>query len=279
MIKSNSHFDRARRLHEDFRRIQLSDMPLVDLRDRGSIITVAGALRPFGVLEGSGVQLDLAREVMINHGLCTLKTKGVWSKTEVPKEYFKPELYLFLSNIVNQNAPTALWFCSDREQRSRLKASSQTGRDAGRLLKYPSCCVSERMESEAHYRIAILDAIIQKVGDDNELVKRAILNRERVTVSREHLSLVPLSNEKFAFISHVACAECCKNDKSPSALLDEQYSLLTKEIDPALHDAVVRVAKMIGQADAALSQADRDKLFREMEFIRSETFPLSVQGK
>jgi hypothetical protein len=80
-------------------------------------------------------------------------------------------------------------------------------------------------------------------------------------------------------MSHGACAECCKTDNSPSALLDEQYRVLTKEIDPALHDAVVRVAKMIGQADAASSQADRDRLFREMEFIRSETFPLSVQAK
>jgi len=124
------------------------------------------------------------------------------------------------------------------------------------------------VESDAHYRIAILDAIIQKVGDDNELVKQAILNRERVTVSREHLSLVPLSNEKFPFSSHVACAECCKNDKSPSALLDEQYRLLTKEIDPALHDAVVRVAKMIGQAEAASSQADRaDYLERWNSFV------------
>jgi hypothetical protein len=124
------------------------------------------------------------------------------------------------------------------------------------------------VESEGHYRIAILDAIIQKVGDDNELFKRAILNREHVTVSEEHLSLVPLSNEKFPFSSHVACAECCKNDKSPSTLLDEQYRLLTKEIDPALHDAVVRVAKMIGQADAASSQADRaDYLERWNAFV------------
>lgn len=254
-------------------------MAPVDLRDRVSIITVAGGLRAFGVLEGAGAQLELAREVMINHGLLTLKTKGVWSKNEVPKEYLHPELFLFLSNFANQNASTVLWFCTDREQRKRLQASSQTGSDAGQLLNYPLCCVSERVEKEAKYRIAILNAIIGKVGDDKELVKRAILNRERVEVSREHLSLVHLSSEKFPFISHVACARCCNDDQSPSALLDERYRLLTKEIDPGLHDATIRIAKMIGQAESATSQADRDQLLREMEFIRSETFPLSIQGK
>ena len=237
------------------------------------MITVAGGLRPCGVLDGSGVQLELAREVMINHGLFTLKTKGVWSKNHVPEEYLQPELFLFLSNVVNQNAPAVLWFCTDREQRRRLKASPQTGSNSGRLLNYPLCCVSERVESEANYRIAILNAILQKVGDDNELVKRAILNGERVQVAREHVSLVPLSNEKFPFFYHVACAECCKNDKSPSALLDEQYQLLTKEIDPALHDAVVRVAKLIGPADAASSQADRDKLFQRWNSFGLKHFP------
>jgi hypothetical protein len=60
-----------------------------------SLITVAGGLRSSGVLDGSGVQLEIAREVMINHGLFTLKTKGVWSKTEIPKEYLQPELFVF----------------------------------------------------------------------------------------------------------------------------------------------------------------------------------------
>jgi hypothetical protein len=100
-----------------------------------------------------------------------------------------------------------------------------------------------------------------------------------VQVGTEHQSFLRLSGERFPFILHVACAECCKDDKSPSALLNEQYRLLTEEIDPALHDALVRIAKMIEQADAASSQADRDKLSRDMEFIRSEAFPLSVQSK
>lgn len=241
-----------------------------------SILTVAAGLRPIGVLEGSGVQLELVREAMINRGLLTLKTKGVWSKVEAPKEYSHPELFVFLSNIAHQKARTALWFCTYGEQRRSLKAYSQTGSDAGRVLNYPLCCVSERVKSEASYRIAILDALIQKVGDDIGLVKTAILNGERVSVSSDHLSLVSLSNEKFPFISHVACAECCRNDGSPSALLDEHYGLLTKEVDPALHDAVARVAKLIGQAEAASLHTDRNKIIREMESIRAETFPLSV---
>lgn len=276
MTSKNVHLDRARLLHEDLRRVQLSDMPLVDLRDRVSILTVAAGLRPIGVLEGSGVQLEPAREVMINRGLLTLKTKGVWSKVEAPEEYPHPELFLFLSNLSNQKARPALWFCAG-EQRRSLKAYSQTGSDAGRLLGYPVCCVSERVKSEAGYRIAILDALIQKVGNDIELVKKAILSGERVNVSSDRLSLVSLSNAKFPFISHVACAECCRNDGSASALLDEQYGLLTKKVDPALHNAVARVAKLIGQAEAASSQAERNKLIAEMESVRAETFPLSVR--
>jgi hypothetical protein len=254
-------------------------MPLVDLRDRISILTVAASLRPIGVLDGSGVQLEVAREIMINRGLFTLKTKGVWSKAESPEEYPLPDLFLFLSNIMNQKAPTVLWFCTDREHRGYLKGASQTGNDAGRLLDYPSCCVAERVKSEIGYRIAILNAIIQKVGNDNELVKRTILNGEQVQVSPQHLSPVSLSNEKFPFISHVACGKCCRDDKSPSALLDAQYRLLTKEIDPSLHDAAIRVAQLIGQVQATSSGADRDKLIAEMELIRSETFPMSVQSK
>lgn len=277
MAESNLHLDRARLLHEDLRRIQLSDMPLVDLRDRVSILTVAAGLRPIGVLEGSGAQLEPAREAMINRGLLTLKTRGVWSKAEAPKEYPRPELFVFLSNVANQKARTALWFCSDREQRKSLKAYAQTGSDAGRLLDYPLCCVSERVKCEASYRIAILDALIHKVGDDTGLVKKAILSGERVNVSSDHLSLVSLSNEKFPFISHVACAECCRNDGSPSALLDEQYGLLTKEVDSSLHGAVVRVAKLIGQAEAASSLAERNRFVTEMESIRAERFPLSIQ--
>lgn len=138
--------------------------------------------------------MELAREVMINRGLLTLKTKGVWSKAEAPEDYSRPELFLFLSNIANQKAPTALWFCIDREQRKRVKMSAQTGSDVGRLLDYPVCCVSARVKSEAGYRIAVLNAVIQKVGDDNESVKKAILRGERVEVSRKHLSLVSLSN-------------------------------------------------------------------------------------
>lgn len=273
MIESNPNLDRARRLHEDLRRAQLSNMPLVDLRDRVSVLTVAAGLRPIGVLEGSGVQLEPAREVLINHGLLTVKTRGVWSNTKAPKEYSHPDLFLFLSNVASQKAPTALWFCTDREQRRDLKAVSQTGSDAGRLLSYPACCVSARMESEADYRMAILNAMIAKVGDDNELVKQAILKGERVQVSSEHLAHVWLANEKFPFISHVACTECCKSDESPSAVLDEQYRLLTKEIDPLLHDAVIRVAKLIGQTETASSETEREKRIQEMEFIWSEIFP------
>src|SRR5262249_53695075 len=101
MTESNPHLDRARRLHGELRGVRLSNMPLVDLRDRVSVLTVAAGLRPVGVLEGSGVQLELAREVLINHGLFTIKTRGVWSKAEPPNGYSHPDLFLFLSNVVN----------------------------------------------------------------------------------------------------------------------------------------------------------------------------------
>lgn len=141
-----------------------------------------------------------------------------------------------------------LWFCTEGTRR-RLNATPRAGNDAGRLLDYPPCCVAERLKNETDYRIAILDAMIPKIGDDKELVKRAILSGERVTVSKELLLRVSLSNEQFPFVSHVACATCYEDSESPSALLDEQYRLLTKEIDPFLHDGLIRAARLIGQVE------------------------------
>jgi hypothetical protein len=53
------------------KRFQFADIPLLDITDRISLMSVAAGLRPVGVLEAEGLQRAQIKDALVNHGLFT----------------------------------------------------------------------------------------------------------------------------------------------------------------------------------------------------------------
>jgi hypothetical protein len=108
--------EKARSIFNATKRYKYADIPLLDITDRSSVISVAAGIRPVGVLEADGGQLAHIKDVLVNHGLFTWSGKTADGKT-------------------------ALWFAGRQETRQILRGKAQTEAEVGRTLSYPECCV------------------------------------------------------------------------------------------------------------------------------------------
>ena len=82
MRKAYRPVERARSVFDATRRFRYSRFPVIDFRDRLAVASVAAGVRPIGVLDCDGLQISEIRDVLINHGLRTLRTASVWTMME-----------------------------------------------------------------------------------------------------------------------------------------------------------------------------------------------------
>ncbi len=260
--------DKARALYQATKHVQFCEFPSVDLKDRLALATVAAGLRPFGVLEGAGLQLDRVREEIINHGLNTLVSKSVWYGTYCPPDH--PLLPFFrLLDEFHEDTQRVLWVCANAEGRKRLKSTRLTKQEAGLLLAYPECCVEFEVDIGVRANTEFLAALISKVGNGTESVYRALRDNVGVGVSGEVFTLknIPRTDAQFPFVIHIACDSCLSCPTSPSGQLNEALKQLALDLDPQLHTAISEMQAASANLRSA-SDTEKDKIFEEMDVIQ-----------
>src|SRR5437016_2962334 len=122
--------EKAKSLYNSTRNIIYSSIPSLDLKDRISAATVAAGLRSVGVLEGEGLQLQLVREALINHGIHTLISKSV-HKTRVPSDHRHFKSIEFMNELNRDSGSRVLWICATNEQRNQLKNARLSKKETG----------------------------------------------------------------------------------------------------------------------------------------------------
>src|ERR1700683_3943629 len=140
MLNSRFNLEQARAAYRATSHLQLCDFPAIDIKDRLGLATVTAGLRPLGVLEGDGVQLERMRDILVSHGLHTLVSKSVWSRKVRHLDQY-PMLRLLDEVQTPTKGMQVLWFCVNPDDRKQVKAQQLTKKDAGILLGYPDCCV------------------------------------------------------------------------------------------------------------------------------------------
>jgi len=262
--------EKARLLYQATKRLLFSDIPVIDLKDRLALATVAAGLRPIGVLEGDGLELERVREEVINHGLLTLTSKVVWAQIEWPSNH---PLLRYFQVVGETRTPTnsrrVLWVCANPEDRRKLKSGPLMKHEAGQLLSYPACCVQFQVEADVKANTEFMAALIAKVGDDERSIAEAWKDDVGVELSDDVFAMdnVPRTDERFPFVIHVACDSCLSSDMCQSAQINASYEKLALELDPQLHKSIRQIRELcVGFREA--SDADRDRIFNEMQQIQ-----------
>ncbi len=258
--------DKARSIYQATKGLQLDAIPSMDLKDRLSLATVAAGQRPVGVLEGQGLQLERVRDVLVSHGLQTLITNGVWDKPTVPEQHRYRNHFLTQAKYSQQSESRVLWVCGNREQRNQLKITSRTKGQAGALLGYPPCCVEDNLRGDAECNEAFVKALVDKFGDDEKAIEKAMRDDAGVEISAPDMSNVPDTEKQFPFVIHIACRPCLDSNNSPSAILNAQYEKLAQELDVDFHRAILEMADLFRR------DLHGNELFREMDAIHNRLY-------
>jgi hypothetical protein len=262
--------EKARLLYEATKHLQFCDIPGIDLKDRLALTTVSAGLRPIGVLEAEGLELERVREQVINHGLLTFTSKAVWSRIEWPGNH---PLLRYLQLLGQPSKPSrsrrTLWVCSNPEDRKKLKSRLLMKHEAGLILSYPGCCVQFQIEVDVKANAEFLTALIAKVGSDERSVAQALKDDVGVEVSDDAFALenVPKTDERFPFVIHTACDACLCSDTGQSAQINASYEKLALDVDPGLHTGIVQIRALCARLRAE-NKADRDRIFTEMQRIQ-----------
>lgn len=234
---------KAGRVYRATRSLAFADIPVVDMKDRLSVMTVAAGLRKVGVLETWGQRLPQIRERLINYGLVTSVSTCVWSAIERPAEMPHREVLLALDERRIAGKPKhVLWLYADTEQRDRDRRMSYTQQQAGALLGYPPCCIA--FESEAMSRLpqVQLESLIAEVGPDDATLMSRLRRTAKLDAPKLALPDNALRTEqRLPFALHVACDACLANPDSPSAAINARYSELVRTVDVDLHALFVVV--------------------------------------
>jgi len=265
--------ERARSLYNSTRNVRYSSIPSIDLKDRLSAATVAAGLRSVGVLEGEGLQLELLRESLINHGIHTLISKTVCDKTRVPKEHRHFKSVEFLNDSQHDSGSRVLWICDDKEQRNQIKGARLNKKEAGLLLSYPACCVEANINGDVEYLEGFLDAIVKKVGTDEKAIRKALRDDLQVEMPEPPgMSNIPRTDAQFPFVIHIACDACLNSPASPTAILNEQYKNLASELDPQLVETTTRIGELTSQLEHA-TRNERSRIISQMASIHKKLLP------
>ncbi len=261
--------EKAQALYQATKHLRFSDISAIDLQDRLALATVTAGLRPVGVLEADGLQLERIREQIISFGLHPLISKSVWSHIEWPRDHPSLRfLQLFEKSRRASTPQRVLWCCANVVDRKRLKGTPLTKQQAGLLLGYPDCCVRFEVDVNLRGNTEFLSALIAKVGSDEQSVARALRDDVGVEVSDKVFTLknVPRTDAQFPFVMHTACDSCLGSPTSPTGQLNSAYEKLALDLDPQLHGTIIRIRTLCGKL-LAISEAEKDSVFQEIQRI------------
>ena len=141
---------------------------------------------------------------------------------------------------------SALWVCrSPEDARSISNGVDQI--TAGGLLGYPQCCIDAEQRDHATFEDALVRGWTREFGNDPEKIAQAWAEDRKVRIEFEFGDRIPRTMALFPFVQHIACEACLMPGDTPTAVLNTQYRDLVADVDPTLHEYLIRVGKRMGE--------------------------------
>lgn len=275
MLNRSLTLEKAQAIYRATTHLQFCEFPTIDIKDRLALATVAGGIRPLGVLEGESVELERIRDILVDHGLHTLVSRSVWSCRERNLADY-PLLRLLDEVQTPTEQQRVLWFCANSDDRTQLKGQVLTKKDAGILLGYPRCCVEFQIETDVKCDVAFLNALISKVGSDEQAILHALEEDLAVEIDDDIAGLENISRteSQFPFVMHIACDSCLGSDTSPSAMINGSFQALARMIDRAFHDLMLRVRTLCVDLRPADNEKVNEVILGQIDQLHRAAYPL-----
>jgi hypothetical protein len=279
MVDSSFAPEKVQAIYRATAHLQFCDFSAIDIKDRLALATVAAGLRPLGVLEGDGVQLERIRDVLVNEGLHTVVSKSVWLRKE--RQIAEYPLLRLLDEV---QSPTkgqqVLWFYTNSFDRRQLKAHVLTKKDAGVLLGYPICCVEFQLAVDTKLDIAFLHGLIAKVGSDERSIRRALEEDVGVEMpdSMHQWTNISRTETQFPFVMHIACDSCLDSETSLSAKLNASYGQLAQGIDTAFHQLILQIQSLSATLRMVADDETNSRVLNQIDQLHRIAYP-SIRRK
>jgi hypothetical protein len=139
---------------------------------------------------------------------------------------------------------SAFWVCCKKHDANTInKGIDQIA--AGRLLRYPECCIDAQQQDNAEFEGALVRGWTRQFGDDPEKIAQAWHEGRKVGIEFEPKAAHRVSRTfaLFPFVQHIACESCLGPGDTPTAVLNSGYRNLVAEADPGLCDYLVGAAR------------------------------------
>ena len=233
---------KAREIWQEVSEILLSDAPNLDASEHVGLLTVIAGVRPvalFADFADSEVE-KLVRSLRQVHLIAFVGrvpepayTWGTPHRAEITS--------IFRSGL---RSP-AFWVCRNKDDADTIT----NGIDqvmAGRLLRYPGCCIDAQQQDNADLEDALVRAWTRQFGDDPERIAQAWHEDRKVRIEFEPKAAhrVPRTFALFPFVQHIACESCLGPGDTPTAVLNSAYRNFVAEADPGLCDYLVGAARL-----------------------------------
>jgi hypothetical protein len=228
--------------------------PAGNLKDLLALLSVAVGLRrvaAFGFhdLSSEGFARDLKDKVG-NLGLRTLITGPIRNDRSLSLQGIDGSILDVIrregEERFQRNKTVLLWVFLDGDSREMILEVVKGDTEAGTVLGYPECCVYHNRAVGRAADQAFFQAIIKAVGNDPEMVLRAL--REDLKVEIENCAWesdnAVRTDTKFPFLLHIACDACLASDESPSALLNLQLQALAEAVGHGFADTIRAVTTL-----------------------------------
>lgn len=261
---------RARHLWRLTKSIRFSGIPLLDAKERVSLLTVAARIRLMGLLlDFEATHPRSIRDVLIDTGFFTLVARKPRLRPMFSRDRCNPKVVrVFEEQLCKGDNGKSLWFFNDESDRRRIKGSVDA--NPGLLLGYPSCCIERDQCSKKEREDAFVAAILRAVGENPSAIRQALVKNLKVEVEVGSNDNIALTEERYPFVLHVACDACLQDDASPSGQLNFRHSALVNDVDPAFHSVLGRMATVAAKMRFDSTPEEIDRLREEERRIYEE---------
>jgi len=230
------------RLRENLKRLQslrFSTDLYEDLRDKLAIILVGASFKEcFQEFGENAYMISEYIEVLNEMGFKAIVTglppPYFRGKPQVPSWFLKE--YMSVNKIERQNE-NCVWLYVDNSVESKISLSLNGDLDEGYLLGYPDCCI-KWYEKMWRKNIEVLYQYISHryaAKDRYEIIEALKYSKAQVFT---HLLIQIFTDANlertvrtFPFVFHIACENCLRDSKSPTASINSQNKHLALNLD------------------------------------------------
>jgi hypothetical protein len=232
---------KSKEIWQEISGILLNNAPNLDASEHVGLLAVIAGVRTVALfLDVADSEIEKLVRLLRKVNLIAFVGKGpepvcTW-KSVHPAEITR----IFSSRLESP----AFWVCRNKHDAQVInKGIDQVV--AGQLLGYPSCCIDAHQQDNADFEDALVRAWTRDFGDDPEEIAKAWRENRKVRVEFEPkvAERVPDTLALFPFVQHIACESCLGPGDTPTARLNMICRDLVAEIDLALYEYLVSVAR------------------------------------